>query len=125
MYVKKIEPGLPLFLYNYSDKTLLGIFEAASSGQMNIDPYAWTLEGSQRTPYPAQVYHDSCVMFDFSIVFDLHGSARVQCFNDLKITIISKVCCYSATYTEPVVHTLNPPLIVIVRGCLGFTFWIE
>ncbi|PWA40675.1 nucleotide-binding alpha-beta plait domain-containing protein [Artemisia annua] len=55
VYVKKIEPGLPLFLYNYSDKTLVGIFEAASSGQMNIDPYAWTLEGSQRTPYPAQV----------------------------------------------------------------------
>ncbi|PWA35514.1 development/cell death domain, Galactose oxidase, beta-propeller [Artemisia annua] len=55
VYVKKIEPGLPLFLYNYSDKTLVGIFEAASSGQMNIDPYAWTLEGSQRTTYPAQV----------------------------------------------------------------------
>ncbi|GKC50722.1 development/cell death domain-containing protein, partial [Tanacetum coccineum] len=55
VYVKKIEPGLPLFLYNYSDKTLHGIFEAASLGQMNIDPYAWTLEGSQRTPYPAQV----------------------------------------------------------------------
>lgn len=55
VYVRKIEPGLPLFLFNYSDRTLLGIFEAASSGQMNIDPYAWTSDGSHKTPYPAQV----------------------------------------------------------------------
>ncbi|KAL8263678.1 hypothetical protein R6Q59_021808 [Mikania micrantha] len=54
-YVRKIEPGLPLFLFNYTDRTLLGIFEAASPGQMNIDPHAWTCEGSQKTPYPAQV----------------------------------------------------------------------
>lgn len=55
MYVKKIDPGVPLFLFNYTDRTLHGIFEAASSGKMNIDPYAWTSDGSQRTPYPAQV----------------------------------------------------------------------
>ncbi|KAI3781532.1 hypothetical protein L2E82_11549 [Cichorium intybus] len=55
VYVKKIDPGLPLFLFNYTDRTLFGIFEAASSGQMNIDPYAWNTDGSQRTPYPAQV----------------------------------------------------------------------
>ncbi|KAK1430815.1 hypothetical protein QVD17_13850 [Tagetes erecta] len=55
MYVKKIEPGLPLFLFNYTDRTLLGLFEAASSGQMNIDPCAWTCDGSQKTTYPAQV----------------------------------------------------------------------
>ncbi|KAJ0820794.1 putative development/cell death domain, kelch-type beta propeller [Helianthus annuus] len=55
VYVKNIEPGLPVFLFNYTDRTLLGIFEAISSGQMNIDPCAWTCEGSQRTPYPAQV----------------------------------------------------------------------
>ncbi|XP_023769007.1 uncharacterized protein LOC111917573 [Lactuca sativa] len=55
VYVKKIDPGLPLFLFNYTDRTLLGIFEAASSGQMNIDPYAWNSDGSQRTPYPSQV----------------------------------------------------------------------
>ncbi|KAL4572429.1 hypothetical protein LXL04_019206 [Taraxacum kok-saghyz] len=54
-YVKKIDPGLPLFLFNYTDRTLFGIFEAASSGQMNIDPYAWNVDGSQKTPYPAQV----------------------------------------------------------------------
>lgn len=57
VYVKKIEPGLPLFLFNYTDRTLLGLFEAASAGQMNIDPCAWTCDGSQRTTYPAQVHH--------------------------------------------------------------------
>lgn len=47
--------GLPLFLFNYSDRKLHGIFEAAGPGQMNVDPYAWTSNGSERTSYPAQV----------------------------------------------------------------------
>lgn len=54
-YVKNIDPGLPLFLFNYSERKVHGIFEAASSGQMNINPYAWTTDGSERTLYPAQV----------------------------------------------------------------------
>lgn len=55
--MKKIDPGLPLFLFNYSDRKLHGIFEAASSGQMNINPYGWTLDGSEKTQYPAQVLY--------------------------------------------------------------------
>ncbi|KAE9622261.1 putative development/cell death domain, kelch-type beta propeller [Lupinus albus] len=54
-YVKNIDPGLPLFLFNYSDHKLHGIFEAASSGKMFIDPYGWTEGGFARTQYPAQV----------------------------------------------------------------------
>jgi hypothetical protein len=54
-YVKNVDPGLPLFLFNYSDRKLYGIYEAASSGQMNINPYGWTSDGAQRTPYPSQV----------------------------------------------------------------------
>lgn len=56
-YVKNIDPGLPLFLFNYSDRKLHGIFEASSKGQMYIDPYAWTANCSERTQYPAQVSH--------------------------------------------------------------------
>ncbi|KAK8685270.1 hypothetical protein V6N13_041275 [Hibiscus sabdariffa] len=54
-YVKNIDPGLPLFLFNYSERKLHGIFEAASHGQMNINPYGWTTDGSDKTQYPAQV----------------------------------------------------------------------
>ncbi|XP_060674163.1 uncharacterized protein LOC132804163 isoform X2 [Ziziphus jujuba] len=54
-YVKNIDPGLPLFLFNYSDRKLYGIFESASPGQMNINPYGWTSDGSEKTQYPAQV----------------------------------------------------------------------
>ncbi|KAL6897919.1 hypothetical protein ACP4OV_006878 [Aristida adscensionis] len=54
-YVKNVKPGLPLFLFNYTDRKLHGLFEAASPGQMSIDPYAWSKEGSLRTPFPAQV----------------------------------------------------------------------
>ncbi|WVZ07748.1 hypothetical protein V8G54_021094 [Vigna mungo] len=54
-YVKNIDPGLPLFLFNYTERMLHGIFEAASKGRMFIDPYGWTTDGSERTQYPAQV----------------------------------------------------------------------
>ncbi|VFQ91006.1 unnamed protein product [Cuscuta campestris] len=54
-YVKNIVQGLPLFLFNYSDRRLYGIFEAAGDGRMNINPYAWTSNGSERTQFPAQV----------------------------------------------------------------------
>ncbi|XP_061375812.1 uncharacterized protein LOC133317928 [Gastrolobium bilobum] len=54
-YVKNIDPGLPVFLFNYSDRKLYGIYEASSKGQMYIDPYAWTSDCSERTQYPAQV----------------------------------------------------------------------
>ncbi|XP_074569020.1 uncharacterized protein LOC141825540 [Curcuma longa] len=53
-YVKNIEEGLPLFLFNYSDRRLHGIFEATSRGQININSYAWT-DGDERTQFPAQV----------------------------------------------------------------------
>lgn len=55
-YVKNIEHGLPLFLFNYTDRKMHGIYKAASYGQMNIDPYAWTDNGTERTPLPAQVH---------------------------------------------------------------------
>lgn len=62
-YVQKIDAGLPLFLFNYSDRTLHGIFEAAGSGQLNIDPYGWTSDGSERTSYPAQVPEGDLITF--------------------------------------------------------------
>lgn len=54
-YVKNVKPGMPLFLFNYIDRRLHGIFEAASLGQMSIDPYAWSNEDLLKTPFPAQV----------------------------------------------------------------------
>ncbi|KAE9465163.1 hypothetical protein C3L33_02941, partial [Rhododendron williamsianum] len=62
-YVKNIRPGMPLFLFNYSDRKLHGIFEAVSAGQMNIDPYAWTGDGAASTPYPAQVEILDSILF--------------------------------------------------------------
>jgi hypothetical protein len=45
---------MPLFLYNFETKELHGIFRAASDGDWEIDPLAWT-DGTRRTPYPCQV----------------------------------------------------------------------
>lgn len=64
-YVKNIEPGLPLFLFNYTGRKMHGIYEAASHGQMNIDLYAWTDNGTERTPFPAQVSSMMCCFFLF------------------------------------------------------------
>ncbi|KAI3793254.1 hypothetical protein L1987_35870 [Smallanthus sonchifolius] len=56
-YLKNINQGLVLFLFNYSDRKLHGIFQAASHGQLNIDQYAWVADGDDTgyTRYPAQV----------------------------------------------------------------------
>lgn len=58
-YVKNIEPGLPLFLFNYSDRKLHGIFQAVSCGKMLMDPYSWISSdgGSDKSKmqFPAQV----------------------------------------------------------------------
>lgn len=62
-YVKKIEPGLPLFLFNYNDRMLHGIYEAAGHGMMNINPYAWTSNDGDVTGYPAQVLQHRLSIF--------------------------------------------------------------
>ncbi|OAY62562.1 Kelch-like protein 12 [Ananas comosus] len=54
-YVRNIQEGLPLFLFNYSDRKMHGLFEAAGPGRLNADSYAWTDGGQERTPFPAQV----------------------------------------------------------------------
>ncbi|KAI5082740.1 hypothetical protein GOP47_0002483 [Adiantum capillus-veneris] len=53
-YVRNVKPGMPLFLFNYNDRKLHGVFEAASCGELDINPHAWT-SNSSRTQYPAQV----------------------------------------------------------------------
>ncbi|KAL4576096.1 hypothetical protein LXL04_012184 [Taraxacum kok-saghyz] len=56
-YIKNIKEGVPLFLFNYSDRKLHGVFEATSPGQMNLNRYAWLTDDDNYayTSYPAQV----------------------------------------------------------------------
>nr|GLL41686.1 Kelch_1 domain-containing protein/Dev_Cell_Death domain-containing protein [Ipomoea trifida] len=44
-YVKKISPGLPLFLFNYSDWKLHGVIEAAGHGQLNSEERYFNADG--------------------------------------------------------------------------------
>lgn len=57
--MQDINPGMALFLFNYHDKKLHGVFEASSTGDLDIDPHAWTgAAGRARrdaTRFPAQV----------------------------------------------------------------------
>ncbi|KAI4991566.1 hypothetical protein ZWY2020_039952 [Hordeum vulgare] len=54
-YVHNIKEGLPLFLFNYDDRRLHGIYEAASNGKFCPESNAWTNNGYEKTSYPAQV----------------------------------------------------------------------
>ncbi|CAF1793395.1 unnamed protein product [Brassica oleracea] len=84
-YVQKIDTALPLFLFNYSDRKLHGIFEAAGPGLLNINPYAWTSNGSDRTSFPAQVgllFFPMISIYTFNLFlfcFQVQISARLQC----------------------------------------------
>ncbi|KAL5196861.1 hypothetical protein ABZP36_000373 [Zizania latifolia] len=54
-YVQNIKDGLPLFLFNYDDRRLHGIYEAASNGRFCPESNAWSHDGKGKTNYPAQV----------------------------------------------------------------------
>ncbi|XP_052162027.1 uncharacterized protein LOC127779335 [Oryza glaberrima] len=54
-YVQNIKEGLPLFLFNYDDRKLYGIYEAASNGKFCPESNAWSQDGKGKTSYPAQV----------------------------------------------------------------------
>ncbi|KAG5620318.1 hypothetical protein H5410_005536 [Solanum commersonii] len=55
-YVKNINPGLLLFLFNYNNRELYGIYEASRLGKMNINSYGCTLDGSGRTKNFAHIH---------------------------------------------------------------------
>lgn len=55
-WVQYVDVGMPIFLFNYSDKMMHGIFRAVSPGTQNINPKGWTrISGTSYTRYPAQV----------------------------------------------------------------------
>jgi hypothetical protein len=54
-YVQNIKEGLALFLFNYDDRRLHGIYEAASNGKFCPESNAWSDDGKGKTGYPAQV----------------------------------------------------------------------
>jgi hypothetical protein len=51
-FVAKVRQGMPLFLFDYTERKLYGVFEATSDGGMDIRRGAFSSTG--RT-YPAQV----------------------------------------------------------------------
>lgn len=51
-YVYYIEPGLPIFLFNYHDRNLHGIFRAISYGQLEINPHGERMRGRSSSLLP-------------------------------------------------------------------------
>jgi len=61
VYVSEIVEGMPIFLFCYTDRSLRGLWRAASDGGKDINPQGWLRPDdlrrnpSARTKYPAQV----------------------------------------------------------------------
>ncbi|KAH7528093.1 hypothetical protein FEM48_Zijuj05G0035300 [Ziziphus jujuba var. spinosa] len=51
-FVREIKAGMILFLFEYGNRELYGVFEASSDGAMNIVPHAYNSSGMK---FPAQV----------------------------------------------------------------------
>lgn len=96
-YVRNVEPNLPLFLFNYDDRKLYGIYEAACHGVMNIDPHAWTDDGAWKTPFPAQVmflnYHFALSIDSFCFFKAYYDLYENFLFNVMKVRIRVKIQC--------------------------------
>ena len=72
-YVKNVKPSMPLFLFNYSDRKMHGIFEAACAGQLNIDQFAWSDDGRIKTQFPAQVSFNNVLFVMSSTIICMLG----------------------------------------------------
>jgi hypothetical protein len=51
-FVKNVKAGMILFLFEFEERKLHGVFEAITDGGMNIAPHAYVSSGKQ---FPAQV----------------------------------------------------------------------
>ncbi len=63
-YVTRLLPGMPVFLYNFVRRELVGVLRAVSKGGLNLDPNAWPQLRKGVSIYPAQV----CVFWQVVIL---------------------------------------------------------
>lgn len=70
-FVREVKAGMILFLFEYENRKLYGVFEASCDGGMNIVPNAF---GSSGRTYPAQV-----LVFVFKINKILRSFMQCSC----------------------------------------------
>lgn len=46
---------MPLFLFNFTERCLYGVFEATQHGCSTVDNRAFRSRGQRNSPFPAQV----------------------------------------------------------------------
>ena len=88
-----------VFLFNHSDRTLLGPLSAVSPGGMYIEERAWARPG-HRSPWPAQVrrsvntFVSSFWLFSYFLLrWPTHDSALVRFPMKLSSTGYLHACC--------------------------------
>ncbi|KAK9864157.1 hypothetical protein WJX84_004586 [Apatococcus fuscideae] len=123
-YVQNIRPGMPVFLFNYSERRMYGIYRAVTEGTYEINPQAWTSHtGGSRTRFPAQVQVEvykacpaltegvfkpilsNCYTSDSKLTFELKNSeaaAMCRAFDKAAAAVTPKASRASAAAAPPV-----------------------
>ncbi|KAI5392130.1 hypothetical protein KIW84_076787 [Lathyrus oleraceus] len=122
-YVENINPKMPLFLFNYSDRKLHGIFEATSHGKMFIDPYAWINDDyTDETQYPAQAIQD--VKDDYTMSrFTNVEKTNIQLFLSKNATKSFQPLNFIGLYTTQV-RLKGIPWMILMNAQV-FHIWIS
>nr|GMD59138.1 influenza virus NS1A-binding protein homolog isoform X2 [Ipomoea batatas] len=77
-YVKKISLGLPLFLFNYRDRKLHGVFEAAGHGQLKIEERCFNVDGETNGTRRKNYDSREGAEFDIIVILPNQVQSRVE-----------------------------------------------
>jgi len=86
-FVKNVKAGMILFLFEFEERKLHGVFEAITDGSMNIAPRAYVSSGKQ---FPAQV-----VIFTFILRLPYFNFKFPQIWHILIFLFYLCVFCFS------------------------------
>jgi hypothetical protein len=77
-FVKNVKAGMILFLFQFEDRKLYGVFKAISDGGMNIVPRAYASSGKQ---FPAQVVICIFILYLPYSNLNSHSFVCIFCFS--------------------------------------------
>ncbi|KAI5440722.1 uncharacterized protein LOC127130565 isoform X4 [Lathyrus oleraceus] len=91
-FVKNVKAGMILFLFEFEERKLYGVFKAITDGGMNIVPHAYASSGKQ---YPSQV-----VIFIFLLFLPFSNSKFPQIWHIGFLFLRVGIFCFSCYFDK-------------------------